>query len=142
MMSQAEIAALPPLIEGYYAKAIIELGLLGLFIVLAIMVSITVYALGIHRATRDPMARSCSAAITGFVIIMAVHSFKGWQVDLDPINVWYWVLVGLLFRLPELRFDKLAEARRQAELEKNQTGKKRPHRKMQPGRAPPRHRVR
>lgn len=119
LMSASEIAALQPMIEGYYSKAIIELGIPGLIILLAILTSLSLYGLGIHRRMRDPMARSCSAAITGFIIVMAIHSFKGWQIDLDPINVWYWILVGILFRLPELRFDQLAAARKQAELQKN-----------------------
>lgn len=118
LMSAAEIAAMKHPIEGYYAKAIIELGIPGLIILLGILFSLALYGLGIHQRARDPMARSCSAAITGFIIVMAIHSFKGWQIDLDPINVWYWILVGILFRLPELRFDRLAEARKQAELEK------------------------
>lgn len=118
LMSPAEIALLQPMIEGYYAKSIIELGIPGLIILLAILTSLSLYGVGIHRRLRDPMARSCAAAITGFIIIMAIHSFKGWQVDLDPINIWYWILVGILFRLPELHFEKLAEARKLAELEK------------------------
>lgn len=118
LMSASEIAALPPMVEGYYAKAIIELGIPGLIILLGILISLSLYGLNIHSRARDPMARSCSAAITGFVIVMAIHSFKGWQIDLDPINVWYWILVGILFRLPEMRFDRLAEVRRQSELEK------------------------
>ncbi len=118
LMSASEIALLPPMIEGYYAKAIIELGIPGLIIQLGISFLLLFYGFGIHLRMRDPMGRSCSAAITGFIIVMAIHSFKGWQIDLDPINVWYWILVGILFRLPELRFDRLAEARTQAELEK------------------------
>lgn len=118
LMSAAEIALLQPMIEGYYAKSIIELGVPGLILLLGILASLTLYGLGIHRRLRDPMARSCSAAITGFIIVMVLHNFKGWQVDLDPINVWYWVLVGILFRLPELRFDGLAESRKQAEANK------------------------
>jgi hypothetical protein len=93
-----------------------------------ILFSIGVYALGIHRTTKEPMKRSCTAAITGFIIIMAVHSFKGWQIELDPINVWYWLLVGILFRLPELRFDTVVEARRQAEAVKK--GRQRPTRRQ------------
>lgn len=142
LLSPAEIAALPPMIEGYYAKAIIELGLLGLILILIIVASITVYALGIHRGARDPMARSCSAAITGFVILMAAHSFKGWQIDLDPINIWYWIFIGLLFRLPEFRFDKLAEARRLAEQEKRQKQSSRPKRRGRRQGAAPGYRVR
>ena len=135
LMSAAEIAVLPPMIEGYYSKTIIELGIPGLIIQLGILFLLLFYGLGIHQRARDPMSRSCSAAITGFIIVMAIHSFKGWQVDLDPINVWYWILVGILFRLPELRFDKLAEARKQAELEKrNPQGSRR--RRNQPRRPP------
>lgn len=129
LMSPSQIAAMPPMIEGYYAKSIIELGIPGLIILLAILFSIAVYALGIHRKSQDPMARSCSAAITGFIIIMAVHSFKGWQIDLDPINVWYWLLVGILFRLPDLKFDALAQARRLAEQEKRRQRTRRPQRR-------------
>ena len=128
IMSVAELAALPHPVEGYYAKAIIELGVPGLVVLLMILFSIGVYALGIHRTTKEPMKRSCTAAITGFIIIMAVHSFKGWQIELDPINVWYWLLVGILFRLPELRFDTVVEARRQAEAVKK--GRQRPTRRQ------------
>jgi hypothetical protein len=36
---------------------------------------------------------------------MALNSFKGWQMDLDPINVYFWHFTGILFKLPyvELR---------------------------------------
>jgi hypothetical protein len=127
LMSPSQIALMPPMIEGYYSKSIIELGILGLIILLAILFSIALYALGIHRRSQDPMARSCSAAITGFIGIMAVHSFKGWQIDLDPINVWYWLFVGIQFHLPELKFDALAQARRLAEQEKQQQRTRRPN---------------
>tara|TARA_R110000868_G_scaffold32036_8_gene116943 strand:+ start:7770 stop:9218 length:1449 start_codon:yes stop_codon:yes gene_type:complete len=129
LMSAAEIAARPHPIEGFYAKAIIELGIPGLIVLLGMMGSIIVYAIGIHRTTREPMKRSCTAAITGFIIVLAVHSFKGWQIDLDPVNVWYWILVGVLFRLPDLRFDTVVEARRQAEAAKHGQAPRQPKRR-------------
>lgn len=128
IMSAAEIAAMPHPVEGYYAKAIIELGIPGLIVLLLILFSIGAYALGIHRTTKEPMKRSCTAAITGFIIVMAVHSFKGWQIELDPVNVWYWILVGIIFKLPELRFDSVVEARRAAEAAKGQQKNRRPQR--------------
>jgi hypothetical protein len=134
IMSAAEIAAMPHPIEGYYAKAIIELGIPGLIVLLLILFSIGAYALGIHRRTKEPMKRSCTAAITGFIIVMAVHSFKGWQIELDPVNVWYWMLVGIIFRMPELRFDSVVEARREAEMAKRQNMNRRPRRRG--GRSP------
>ena len=127
LMSAAEIARIK-LIEGYYSKAVIELGIPGLLLLLLILFSLIVYALNIHRRLRDPMARSCSAAITGFIIIMALHSFKGNQIDLDPINVWYWILVGILFRLPELDFSRVTEERRRAIAEKRESKNRKPGR--------------
>ena len=129
LMSPADAAILPEMLEGYYAKTIFELGIPGLLLLLMILVLIIAYGLGIHRRTRDPMARSCSAAILGFIIMIAVHSFKGWQIDLDPVNVWYWVLIGIMFRLPDLKFDALAETRRRAELEKQLQRTRRPQRR-------------
>lgn len=134
LMSPAEAALLPPMLEGYYAKAVFELGVPGLLLLLMIIVSIAGYGWGIHRKLVDPMARSCSAAILGFIFMIAVHSFKGWQIDLDPVNVWYWVLIGILFRLPELRFEHLVEARRRAEMEKRNTHPRRRNRRV-PGTA-------
>lgn len=134
LMSTAELAALPHPIEGYYAKAIIELGIPGLLVLLLILFTLGVYSIRIHLNLRSAMARSCSAAIAAFIIIMAIHSFKGWQIDLDPINVWYWILVGIIFRLPELNFDATAEARRLADQEKQQRKTRRPQRRA--GRAP------
>jgi hypothetical protein len=39
---------------------------------------------------------------------MALNSFKGWQIDLDPINVYFWVFSGFLLKLGYL--DKLSQA--------------------------------
>ena len=102
-------------IEGYYSKAVIELGFPGLMLVILIFGALIAYGLRIRGTLRDPLARSCAAAIAGFLIIMALHSFKGWQIDLDPINVWYWIMVGILFRLPYLQFTEIAERRRAAD---------------------------
>lgn len=93
--------------EGYYAKAIIELGIPGLILLLMIIATVILFGLNLRNRLHDPKARTCAAAITAFLIVIALHSFKGWLVDLDPINVWYWVLVGILFALPGLRLDDL-----------------------------------
>ena len=45
---------------------------------------------------------ACSAALLAFLITMALNSFKGWLVDLDPINVYFWVFSGVLAKLPFL----------------------------------------
>jgi hypothetical protein len=119
VMSAAERASMKSIEGGgYYTKAAVELGFPGLMLVVMIFGALILNGFGVRRSLRDPMARSCSAAITAFVIIMAMHSFKGWQIDLDPINVWFWVLVGVLFQLPTLQFREVEMRRRLAEEER------------------------
>ena len=114
LMSEAEKAATHN-VEGYYSKAVIELGFIGMMLVIMIFAALILYGLQLRQRLRDPMARSAASAIVAFIMIMALHSGKGWQIDLDPINVWFWVLVGILFRLPYLDFSEVARARRLAE---------------------------
>ncbi|MGR3304136.1 MAG: O-antigen ligase family protein [Candidatus Scalindua sp.] len=85
--------------ENYYAKVVYELGIPGLLIVIGLFLTLIVLGYKAHRSLQNPGLRSCSAAILAFVITMALNSFKGWQIDLDPINVYFWVFTGILFKL-------------------------------------------
>jgi len=87
------------IVESYYAKSIIELGLPGLFVVAGIFLSIIAAGLSLLGNLKRPENRTCAAAIVAFVITLAIHSAKGWQVDIDPVNVYFWVFVGVLFKL-------------------------------------------
>ena len=88
--------------ENYYAKAVYELGIPGLLIVLGLFSALIGLGYNAHRRLQDPGLRSCSAAIVAFIITMAINSFKGWQIDLDPINVYFWFFAGILFKLEYL----------------------------------------
>jgi len=89
-------------IENYYAKAVYELGLPGLVVVVGIFTSIIWLGFLSHRRLRSPLLRSTSAGLLAFFVTMALNSFKGWQIDLDPINVYFWVFAGILMKLPLL----------------------------------------
>jgi hypothetical protein len=95
-------------IENYYAKAAYELGIPGVLVVVALFLAIIVAGLRARRTTTLPAFRCCSSALLTFAIIMFLNSFKGWQIDLDPINVYYWLFAGLLLKLPVLERSKLA----------------------------------
>ncbi|MHB1407222.1 MAG: hypothetical protein ACYCV0_16745, partial [Desulfitobacteriaceae bacterium] len=88
--------------ENYYAKAVNELGIPGLIIVGLLFISLIVYGYKAHRRIHDKKLRACSAALLAFIITMAINSFKGWQIDLDPINVYFWLFSGILLKLPYL----------------------------------------
>lgn len=92
--------------ENYYAKTVYELGIAGLVIVVALFFTLIKHGYRVHGRIQDAGLRSCSAAILAFIITMALNSFKGWQIDLDPINVYFWVFSGFMFKLGYL--DKLS----------------------------------
>lgn len=99
--SQA-FSALPFLVETYYAKAIVELGFIGLVAVSAMFITIIISGFSALRSIKDKSLRSCAAAFLAFFIVIAIHSGKGWQIDYDPLNVYLWVFVGVMFKLPLL----------------------------------------
>jgi hypothetical protein len=89
-------------IENYYAKAIVELGIPGLVVVLGLFVAILFNGLKARRTMTLPVSRCCSNALLTFAIIILLNSFKGCQIDLDPVNVYYWLFAGILLKLPVL----------------------------------------
>lgn len=86
-------------LENYYAKAMVELGFIGLPAALAVFATIIVKGLGVMRGIKDRGLRGAAAALVAFFIVIAIHSGKGWQVDYDPINIYLWVFAGILFKL-------------------------------------------
>jgi cell division protein FtsW (lipid II flippase) len=90
-------------LENYFAKAAIELGIAGLIVVICLFLTIIVLGYRAERRMKDdPSLRCCGTSILAFLLVMFVKSFKGWQIDLDPINVYYWLFAGLMLRLPSL----------------------------------------
>lgn len=88
--------------ESYYAKAMVELGFIGLPAALAVFLTIIVKGLGALRALKDKGLRGAAAALVAFFVVITIHSGKGWQVDYDPINVYFWIFAGILFKLTAL----------------------------------------
>jgi hypothetical protein len=89
-------------IENYYAKAAYELGALGLVLLVAVFVALLVLGSRILRRLRDPGLHATAAALYAFVIVAMLYSFKTWLLDLDPVNVYFWLYAGLLACLPAL----------------------------------------
>ena len=91
-------------IENYYAKAIYELGLIGLVLVLGLFLSVIGQGIIQHIKIKNREVKSCSAALLGFLTVVAATSLKGWQIDIDPINVYFWLFAGILLKLKYLDF--------------------------------------
>jgi hypothetical protein len=90
-------------IENYFAKAVYELGFPGLIIVGGLFATIIAAGVNVRARARFAELRCWASAFLAFFIVMFFNSFKGWLVDLDPVNVYYWVFCGLLLKLPALQ---------------------------------------
>ncbi|HVD14473.1 MAG TPA: hypothetical protein VNK73_08480 [Actinomycetota bacterium] len=88
--------------ESWYVKTHLELGLAGLALLLAILGQLVVAGLRRHAALRDRRLRAVSASLLALLIWNAVYGLKAQPVDLDPINVYFWLFIGVLARLPQL----------------------------------------
>jgi hypothetical protein len=78
----------------------IELGILGL---MAIVVAFTAIALGLLRGLRMPSisveGRRTAAPIVALIAVVMALLVKGPYVDLDPLNVYFWLFIGAIFGL-------------------------------------------
>jgi hypothetical protein len=87
-------------VENWYAKAMLELGAAGLIALVLAFGTLVRRLIGALRATHLPAdARRMAAPIIALVAVVMVLLVKGPYVDLDPLNVYFWLLLGALFGL-------------------------------------------
>lgn len=84
-----------PISENWYAKAALELGIPGL---LAIAVALGALLWSLVRSLRrmDAGSRRLAAPLCALLLVTAVALFKGPYIDLDPMNVYFWLLAGVV----------------------------------------------
>lgn len=85
--------------ESWWVKAWLELGIIGLIAVMALLGSIMGRALRGHRALRDPQLRTISASIIALLCVALFSGIKQQYMDLDPLNVYFWLFAGILMKL-------------------------------------------
>ncbi len=87
--------------EGFYAKTVAELGIPGLLILVALFGAIAAYGARAVFACRGRL-RSVAAALAAYLVTVELNSFKGYHLDFDPTNVYFWLFAGMLYKLPYL----------------------------------------
>ena len=92
----------PFYIETYYGKAVLELGVPGLVVVIALFVSVAASCAATMRTVCWPNHKIFAAGVLAYVLAIIVNSLKGWMIDVDPTNILFWVYVGVVFQLPYL----------------------------------------
>jgi hypothetical protein len=104
--------------EAWWVKVVLELGIAGLVIVSILFGQLIGRAYRAHRRMADPRVRPFSAAIIAFLVWNMVYFTKGSFIDLDPINVYFWLFAGMLLRAGHLG-SEVSEASTSATIRMN-----------------------
>jgi len=102
------------LIENYYGKAMVELGAVGFFIVLSCSLLLFLYCLQVQTSLKLQPLKGVAACGTAMVAFIILTSFKGWALDTDPLNYYFYLTLGVVFALPTVERQWLAAAQRSA----------------------------
>jgi hypothetical protein len=96
--------------ESQYAKAITELGLVGAFALVAVFASMVAISFKTLRSAQS-RSHSTAAALTAYFILLPIHSLKGWPLDWEPANVYFWMFGAMILVLPRLASEPERAAR-------------------------------
>ena len=111
------------LVETFHPKLIYEMGLLGGLAFFAFTTNIVWETFKIRRSLKTPIARNYASSLWVFILIISFNTYW-YPLDTDPVAVYYWLFVGLLFKLPEI--DKQEQEKlKAAKIEEAQLGLKR-----------------
>ena len=87
------------LLESWWLRTIYELGLPGFAAAIALFAVLVARGWRTVRSIRDTEIRAVAAAILAFLLWNLIYDLKGSLMNLDPINVYFWLLAGLMLRL-------------------------------------------
>ncbi len=97
----ARIFGQTELVETYHPKLLYEIGPLGLLATLAVYLSLTAATFKAYRSIQDPNLKGYGAAMWVFVLFISIFPYY-YPLDVDPVNVYYWLAAGIVLKLPEI----------------------------------------
>jgi hypothetical protein len=99
--NSARIFGETKLIETYYPKLLYEIGPLGLAAFLIFVTAITASTFKAYRSIKDKGLRSYGSTFWCFILFISYQTYY-YPLDVDPVCIYYWVLVGVILRLPDI----------------------------------------
>ncbi|MGB6166785.1 MAG: hormogonium polysaccharide biosynthesis protein HpsL [Geitlerinemataceae cyanobacterium] len=117
------------LIEIYYAKLLYEIGPLGVIAFLIFVTAITVSTFKAYRSVKDKNLRSYGSTFWCFILFISYQTYY-YPLDVDPVNIYYWVLAGAILRLPEIDREERDKVREFAEGEESPPKKRKRKRRI------------
>jgi hypothetical protein len=112
------------LIETYYPKLLFELGPLavGGFLVFVTVISWVTFKY--YRSVKEPNLRSFAASFWVFVLVISYNTYW-YPLDTDPVAIYYWFLIGVIVKLPEIDREERAKQLAAEPTDNKQRKKKR-----------------
>ncbi|MEL7333924.1 MAG: hypothetical protein AAFN12_16880, partial [Cyanobacteria bacterium J06560_2] len=96
------------LLETYYPKLLYELGPIGLGATLLMYTTVIVTTFKAYRATTNRRLRAYGASMWSFVLMVAISPFY-YPLDTEPVNIYFWVAVGLTLKAAQLSEVSISE---------------------------------
>ena len=100
--------------ESYFAKTAAELGTVGLIIVVALLLAIAVHAGWLAIRHYGQSRNMIIAPLSIFIVYVLVTCLKGASLDIDPLNVFIWLTLGLVVAVGRGDEDSLVVRREQS----------------------------
>jgi hypothetical protein len=87
------------IIENYFAKSLAELGVFGFATVVILFGTIINGAARLRKQLKDSAMQRVGSVLLAYFIVVVLTSVKGWWLDVDPINIYFWFFVGVSLSL-------------------------------------------
>ncbi len=115
------------LIETYYPKLLYEIGWTGTISFFLLASCLTFVTFKTYRSLKDKNLRNFGASFWVFVLCISYNTYW-YPLDTDPVSSYYWFVIGVILRLPEIekqeREELLLLQDQQVELTKKKGFKK------------------
>jgi hypothetical protein len=110
------------LIETYHPKLIYEVGLVGLGAFMIFVTHLVIVSLQDYLSLKDKTLHSFASCFWVFILIISYFPYW-YPLDTDPVCVYYWLLAGIIFKLPII--EKAENKKLQQESQETNPKKKR-----------------
>jgi len=87
--------------EGWFVRAWLELGVVGLALVLIGYGAVVAALARRYRHVSEARSRALSGAVLALLIWALLTGVKGQTLDLDPLNMYFWLFAGVATRVAE-----------------------------------------
>ncbi|MEM9002379.1 MAG: hormogonium polysaccharide biosynthesis protein HpsL [Cyanobacteria bacterium P01_F01_bin.86] len=97
----ARIFGRTQLVETYHSKVLYEIGPIGLVMLLILFTILVIATFRAYRSIKEPNLRGYGASMWVFILFISYFPYY-YPLDVDPVNVYYWLAAGIVLKLPDI----------------------------------------